>query len=204
MTAAVVLLSGGKDSAVALWWAKARYRTVHAVSVSHPERPRMELVAARRLATLAECELTELDLPFMHSARVLLPGQEEDTGTAGAYVPMRNLLIFSAAGYCAESARASTIVAGQLASDGDAYSDATEQFFGKLTSTFRTSLSGSFLTEVGEFSIELPLIGLSDADAIGLGQELHVPFEVTWSCLLDGLTPCHECVSCRDRARVLP
>jgi 7-cyano-7-deazaguanine synthase len=203
VTTAVVLLSGGKDSAVALWWAKARHESVHALSISHPERPRMERAAAGRLADLAECDLIELDLPFLHSARMLIPGREDDVGTAGVYVPMRNLLIFSVAGYCAESAHADSIVAGQLASDGRAYSDATEEFFQEMAEIFRTSLSRSFLTKVGELSIELPLIGLSDAEAMRLGRELDVPFEATWSCLQDGQEPCLTCVSCRDRSRVL-
>lgn len=203
MTRAIVLLSGGKDSAIALWWARRNFDEVRALSISHPERPRKERAAASRLAELSGCPITEIDVPFIKSTRTLRPGQGDDFGTAGAYVPMRNLVIFAAAGHFAEEYQANAIVAGQLKSDGQAYQDATQKFFRQLTELFRTSLSGSFLGPPQALSIKLPLITLSDAQAIRLGLEMGVPFEVTWSCLRDVPTPCGTCVSCRDRKRVL-
>lgn len=203
MSRALVLLSGGKDSAVALWWARERFHTVRALSIGYPERPAGERAAATRLAALAGCQLTAVDLPFMRSTRTLLTERAGDTDTAGAYVPMRNLLVFAVAGYHAELLHADTVVAGQLASDGAAYSDATEEFFEQLTAIFRVSLSGSFLPGSRELNVALPLSTLSDVEAMTLGRRLGVPFDLTWSCLLDGPTPCQSCVSCRDRERAL-
>jgi 7-cyano-7-deazaguanine synthase len=201
VTDTVVLLSGGKDSATILWWARSRYADVTAVSLNYPERPVAERSAAAELARRAGADLVEAQLPFLVSARRIA---SEGTGrfeTETAYIPMRNLVFFAAAAYVAESTGARSLVGGQLASDGVAYSDATPEFFAALGRTLDIAMAHSYVSERSTLSIELPLIGLSDQEVISFGRSLGVPYDVTWSCLENNAEPCAECVSCRDRRR---
>jgi len=200
---AVVLLSGGKDSAVALWWARQEYVAVTALSIHHADRPRQEAEAARRLAEVAGVPLVEVELPFVRSAGTRGAAQVPVFTTGTAYIPMRNLLYFAVAGYFAESDAAERVVAGQLKSDGEAYADATPRFFDALGALFGLVASGSYANRGAELGIDLPLITLSDRNAMELGRRLGVPFELSWSCLHDVEMPCHSCVSCRDRIRAL-
>jgi 7-cyano-7-deazaguanine synthase len=203
MSRTLVLLSGGKDSAVALWWAKENYGVVTSLSIHHPDRPHREMLAARRLSSAACSELIEVDLPFVRSAGSLQASHGTPFDTATAYMPMRNLLFFAVAAHFAEASGMDRIVAGQLRSDGIAYTDATPSFFDGLTHLFQITLAGSFTSESRSLTIDLPLIALSDEQAIELGRRLGVPFDLTWSCLHEGKLPCNRCVSCRDRSRAL-
>jgi 7-cyano-7-deazaguanine synthase len=200
---ALVLLSGGKDSAIALWWAMANHDDVTALSLDHADRPRREVLAARRLAKAAGSELIEGELPFVRSMGSARVAYGAGLDTAGAYIPMRNLLFFAAAGYFAEKSGVERIVGGQLRSDGAAYPDATPQFFDALGKLLALTVSGGFTGDVHSLTVDLPLMTLSDAQAVQLGLRLGVPFEMSWSCLHDGDFPCRVCVSCRDRARAL-
>lgn len=202
MTDAVVLLSGGKDSAIALWWAVASYDTVTAISITYPERPKAERLAARRLSERCRVAHVEPDLGFVATMRGGGGAASVAFVTANAYVPMRNLLFFAVAGYFAELLPAERIVAGQLQSDGMAYSDAAPAFFKQVERSFDESLRRSF-GATRHVAIDLPLIDLADADAMRLGVRLGVPFDLTWSCLEDRQAPCGACVSCRDRRLLL-
>lgn len=103
----------------------------------------------------------------------------------------------------AESRRANAVVAGHIQSDGKAYRDATERYLADL---YTLANSGTFAfggLPAAQISLELPLIHLSGKEVISLGRELGAPLDSTWSCLMDGMSPCGDCVSCRDRANAI-
>ncbi|MGW4844881.1 7-cyano-7-deazaguanine synthase [Nocardia brasiliensis] len=203
MTNAIVLLSGGKDSAIALWWARREYDHVTTLSVNYPERPQGEVLAARKLSHQAGVDHCEAVLPFLSTTRRLQGSAHATFASDNAYIPMRNLLLFSVAGYYAEIQNAFRIVSGQLQSDGNVYRDARPAFSRKISEILSDSVrdNGDFLAE--SLIIEQPLARLDDERAIQLGRELRVPFEISWSCLEDGTTPCLSCISCLDRARLI-
>ncbi|MFB8276955.1 7-cyano-7-deazaguanine synthase [Nocardia colli] len=203
MTNAVVLLSGGKDSAIVLWWARREYDHVTTLSVNYPERPRGEVLAARELSHKAGADHCEADLPFVSTARRLRGSTSATFVSDNAYIPMRNLLLFSVAGYYAEIRCASRIVTGQLRSDGDVYRDARPAFSQQVSKILSDSVRDNRAFRAEPLTIEQPLTKLDDESAIRLGRELCVPFELSWSCLEDGTEPCQACVSCRDRARLI-
>jgi 7-cyano-7-deazaguanine synthase len=200
---ALVLLSGGKDSGIALWWSRQEFDSIVSLSIDHPTRPRGEARAARALAELAGSELIETSLPFILPVREITREAKEAFVTRSAYVPMRNLLFYATAGYYAEVNEVDVIVGGHLKSDGDAYSDALPEFFSAIEKLYGQVLDRSFASTRRSLRIALPLIDLSDAEAIALGRRLGAPLEATWSCLEDGPEHCGKCVSCLDRLRAL-
>jgi 7-cyano-7-deazaguanine synthase len=198
--AAIVLYSGGKDSTVALWWARRTFREVTALSFCYPSRPKAEQLTANAICREASIPQIEVELPFLKTLRDL----REEThvyGRADAYVPARNLVFYAAATFYADAYQCSTLVGGHLRSDGNAYSDATPEFFLELQQLLRTGLRGSFAGAASgpALTIELPLISLSDQQAVALGRSLGAPLEHTWSCWEDAARPCEQCKACQDR-----
>lgn len=200
MRSALVLLSGGKDSAIALWWAQSKFDQISALSIGYPERPAQERRAAEHLAERADVTLIDCTLPFIETKRAL---QQEHSRfiTRNAYVPMRNALFYTVAAYYAECLGIEDLVGGQLRSDGIAYGDARSEFLTSLISLYGNTIPRG--QEGSGLRLHLPLIDISDAEAMRTGRDLGVPFELTWSCLENGADPCESCVSCLDRIRLL-
>lgn len=202
MTKAIVLLSGGIDSAVTLFLSVQKGWHVHPLTFHYHLRPRREVEATERLAELAgrRDQLIEVGLPFLMEAEDLLqegvdnPRLQEAPPT---YVPARNLIFYSIAAHYAEVRAARWIVGGHNGLDSDTFPDATLEFFQGLN---RLLVSG--LLTASRFPVEIvnPLHGLSKADVIRQAWEHDVPLEHTWSCSHDGGTPCSTCFPCRQRA----
>jgi len=170
---ALVLISGGIDSAVALWWARERY-AVTALSFDGANRPRGEVRACAALVRRARVPHLNVALPFLRPR-------------AGGYVPGRNLVFHATALSIAEQRGARAVVAGHNLSDAESFDDARDEFFQRL----RTLADG--------VRIELPFAAMTDGEVARLGRELGVPLEMTWSCYRDGAKPCGRCPACRDR-----
>jgi 7-cyano-7-deazaguanine synthase len=175
---ALVLLSGGIDSAVALWWARERY-DVTAISFDGLRRPRGEVRACRAVARRARVKHVRVDLPFLEAR-------------ADGYVPGRNLVYHAAAISIAERRGAKAVIAGHNKSDAKWFADARPAFFKRL------------LTLADGVRIVRPFAAMTDAQVARLGAKLGVPLEITWSCYRDGASPCGKCAACRDRRAILP
>lgn len=187
---AVVLASGGLDSAVALFWAARRFgaRNVSVLSFDYAGRPRMERRALARVARAAGVRRVEsVPLPLMRPLR--------RAGRAPGYIPAKNLVFYGLALARAERLGARTVVGGHSADDGRIYPDASAGFFRGLE---RLARSGPYRPR-----ILMPLIGLSGAQIVGLGKRLEVPLDRTWTCRMDGPRPCGRCDACRSRTRIL-
>jgi len=200
MDRAIVLLSGGVDSAVTLWWATRQGWDVQPLTFDYFGRPKREHTAVDALVARAGVRpVRTVPLPFLkevddlRSAGLANPVLE---ASPEGYIPARNLIFYSLAAYFAELDGTKYLVGGHNGIDPESFPDASPKFFDYLNQVFRLSL-WSF--ETSPVEVLIPLSGKSKEDVLRMGQDLGVPFDVTWSCYWDRDVPCGTCVSCRER-----
>src|SRR6266699_2573262 len=112
------------------------------------------------------------------------------------YIPGRNLIFYALAGYYAELDAVRYIVGGHNGIDPESFPDASPKFFNFLNSVFHLSL---WSYDKSPVQILVPLSGKSKEEVVRLGLEMHVPFDVTWSCYWDRDVHCGTCESCKER-----
>lgn len=203
---AVVLVSGGLDSATCLAMAKARGYRPYALSIDYGQRHRAELRAAERVAlTLgaAECKTVHLELTAIGgSALTDMEIPVPDTPGEGipvTYVPARNTLLLGLALAWAEVIEARDAFIGVNAVDYSGYPDCRPAFIAAFE---RLAAVGTRAGVQGRrFRIHAPLIKLSKAEIIREGIRLGVDFSLTVSCYQadDAGRACGNCDACRLR-----
>ena len=203
---AVVLLSGGLDSATTLAIARERGHRCHALSFDYGQRHAMELAAARRVATaLGAVEHRVLNMPigqFGHSALtdpgIAVPENPTD-GIPVTYVPARNTVFLACALGYAEVLGAQHIYIGVNAVDYSGYPDCRPAFIRAFE--YLANLATRAAVEGRPMSVHAPLIELSKADIIRRGMALGVDYGLTVSCYQpdEAGRPCGRCDSCRLR-----
>jgi 7-cyano-7-deazaguanine synthase len=210
---AVVLLSGGLDSATALAVARAEGYECYALSFDYGQRHARELDSARRVAaTLGVTEhlVLRLDLRAIGgsalTADMAVPkGRSPEAMASGipvTYVPARNTIFLSHALAWAEVLGAQDIFIGVNALDNSGYPDCRPEY---IEAFERMANLGTKAGVEGRsrFIIHTPLITLSKAEIVRLGAGLGVDFALTWSCYEpqpDG-GPCGRCDSCLLREK---
>jgi 7-cyano-7-deazaguanine synthase len=207
---AVILLSGGLDSATTLYYALSKGYECHCLLFSYGQRHQKELLCARRVAKQAGVafQTVTIRLPWSPSS---LTDDSLESGVSSSeketfsrlksrdsrlpltYVPGRNTIFISFALSFAESIGAGKIFIGANAVDYSGYPDCRPEYYRALNKTF-TALG------VG-VRVETPLIKMTKEQIIALGIKLKVPYELTWSCYAGGKVPCGMCDSCRFRAK---
>lgn len=197
-----MLFSGGLDSAVALWWARAEGHEVVALSYRYHGRPQREVVAARELARAAGVELIEADLPFLREDPALHPASRLHQGAPRGYIPARNAIFYACACYHAEALACDIVVGGHNGADAERFPDAAPAFFHRLERLLHDGL----WTPAGTRGprLVMPLAQRSKLDVVALGRELGVPLALSWSCYEDGELPCGACPSCLERMTLPP
>lgn len=197
---ALVLLSGGIDSAVCLFWARQQGWDLLPLTVDYHARPTAEVRAVRALLSAANVpDLIQVPLPFLKEVDDL---KKEGLATpllANApdpYIPARNMIFYALAGYYAETLGTPLIVGGHNGIDPETFPDSSPDFFTHVNSLYRLGLWSYPKNQV---SIKLPLAGKPKEEVIGLGLRLAVPFERTWSCYWDRERHCGTCGSCLER-----
>ena len=206
MKRAVVLLSGGLDSATTLAIARAEGFACHALSVDYGQRHGVELEAAGRIAKMlgaAEHRIMRVDLAgiggsALTDASIPVP-QAPTSGIPITYVPARNTTLLSLALGWAEVLEARDLFVGVNAIDYSGYPDCRPEFiaaFEKLA-----ALATRAGVEGRPTRIHTPLIELSKADIIRRGSELGIDFGLTVSCYQPDVQgrACGQCDSCRLR-----
>src|SRR2546427_2349583 len=197
---AIVLLSGGIDSAVFLWCASAKGWGVRPLTFHYFRRPPQEVVATCALLEASNTAgLREIDLPFLREVDDLKAAGIENKDLLASpegYIPARNMVFYSLAAYEAEPLGARWVIGGHNGSDPEAFPDASPKFFNFFNSMYRLGLWSYPKTPV---QILLPLSGKSKVDVVRLGLDLGVPLELTWSCYWDREKHCGICASCRER-----
>ncbi|HEY7378279.1 MAG TPA: 7-cyano-7-deazaguanine synthase QueC [Steroidobacteraceae bacterium] len=203
---AVVLLSGGLDSATTLAIARSEGFTCHALSVDYGQRHSAELEAAARVARhlgAVEHRTMSVDLAGIGGSALTddrLPVPEQPAaGIPITYVPARNTMLLSLALGWAEVLEAQDIFIGVNAIDYSGYPDCRPEFiaaFEKLAAlATRAGVEGS------PVRIHAPLIRMSKAEIVSRGRELGVDLSLTVSCYQadDAGRACGRCDACRLR-----
>lgn len=205
----VVLLSGGMDSATCLALASHEFRPVHALTVIYGQRHSREVRSARALVRhyhVAHHTILRLPLgPLLassltDSSRPLPKRRQFRGGIPSTYVPARNTILLSVALGYAESHHLGTIFFGANAIDYSGYPDCRPEYLRAFERLARLATRAG--VERGEaVRFEAPLLRLSKAEIVRLGERLGVPWRLTWSCYAGGPAPCGKCDACRLRQK---
>lgn len=192
MEKVVVLVSGGLDSAVALWWALKKGWEIHGLSFNFHKRNPREIEASRRLCEEGKVsDHIVVDLPFLKEASDLEPSARERLQRISpAYIPRRNMVFYSIAGYWADVLGASKIVGGHNDEDAMTFPDASSRFILNLNKLLESPPGPEILT---------PLINLRKDQVVKLALELGAPIELTWSCYGERPVHCGRCQACVAR-----
>ena len=209
MARAVILLSGGLDSATVLAIAKREQRECLALSIVYGQRHIVELEAARKVASsigVAEHVVHSLDLRVFGASALTSEVEvpKDAVGSPGipvTYVPARNTIFLALALGFAEARNASEIWLGINALDYSGYPDCRPEFVEAFQHVVRTGTRSG--VEKGEPRIVAPLLHLSKAEIIRRGTELGVDYGLTHSCYdpAPGGDACGHCDSCILRRR---
>ena len=183
----LVLLSGGVDSSVVLYWAIRNYHEVSAVCLDYGQAHKRELAAARRMASSA-------DVPFTVVRVLGLPSGKRGQGES-AFIRGRNVMAVGIGASMVDTLGGDVLV-GSLRTDP--YPDCTPRFIADVSRAIASppgAPRARVLAPLHDFE--------GKAAVIRLGLDMGVPLQRTWSCMLPrGRKPCRQCPSCvsRDKA----
>jgi 7-cyano-7-deazaguanine synthase len=204
---AIVLLSGGLDSATVLAMARSKNYQCYALSVAYGQRHRAELDAAKRVAAhlsahdhrIMRVDLAGIGGSALTDTRVAVP-ETPQAGIPTTYVPARNTLFLSLALGWAEVVGANDIFIGVNAVDYSGYPDCRPDFIQEFEKLAQIATKAGL--EGARFKIHAPLIEMSKAEIIQAGLGLGVDFSSTVSCYQADAAgrACAKCDSCRLRA----
>lgn len=197
----LILLSGGMDSAVLLWWLRRQKLAVHALSVDYGQRHRIELEAAAQLARAA-------GVASHHSVRVDLQGLGNSTLTdtdrslpaapdeepQSTVVPFRNMLLVTLAAARAEVLDIRDLYAAPVRDDYATYRDCRRVFYDSLEQTLQLGAPRQEAVRV-----HTPFVDRWKRELVPLGFELGVPFELTHTCYAGQRPACGRCDACTAR-----
>lgn len=209
MRKAVVLLSGGLDSSVALYMAKSEGFEVHALSFDYGQKHNKELECAKATAQKAgasEHNIVSLKLnlwggsSLTDAAIEVEDGDVDRTDIPQTYVPARNMVFLSVAASYAEAIGAQDIFIGVSEVDYSGYVDCREEFISAMENAINMGTVAA-VEQGKKMRIHAPFIHLNKTDEIKIGEELGVDWSLTWSCYRGGEKPCGTCDSCLLRAK---
>ena len=206
MKKAVVLLSGGMDSATVLAIAKADGSECHCLTVDYGQRCRAELAAAAHVARAlgaAGHRLVKLDLAAIGGSaltdRTIAVPEAPTAGIPVTYVPARNTLLLALGLGLAEVLGAQDLYFGANAVDYSGYPDCRPEFVRAFEAL--ANLATRAAVEGKKLTLRAPIINLTKAEIIRAGRKLGVDFAQTVSCYQatpDGRA-CGRCDACRLR-----
>lgn len=213
MKKAMVVLSGGQDSTTCLYWAKAVFKEVHAVTFDYGQRHALELDAARTVAKMAGVVSHEVvQVPGVLRSRSPLtdPSVELETYTDFdsmdaiigdrvelTFVPMRNAFFLTLAANLALARGCFDLVTGVCQQDNANYPDCRQTFIESQERTINEALG------IDTFRIHAPLMSLSKAEIVAMAQRIPGCMDAmaySHTCYAGQFPPCGECHSCVLRA----
>jgi 7-cyano-7-deazaguanine synthase len=210
---AVILLSGGLDSATAAAIAKKEGFELHALSIRYGQRHERELESAKKVARLVgardhltiACDLRAIGGSALTDEIAIPKGRmpaEMADGIPATYVPARNTIFLSFALALAEKIGAQDIFFGANQLDYSGYPDCREAYI-RAFETMANLATKAGIEGESKFKIHTPLIEMTKGQIIRKGAELGVDYALTWSCYdptLEGRA-CGLCDSCQLRLR---
>jgi len=200
---AVVLLSGGLDSTVALAWAVREYDVERAIFVGYAHKAfKMEATVVTGIAWHFKVEVTNVRLPFytqvcqsfaaLNKDRTAR-GSKEDRGSFDelhrVWVPNRNMVFVSIGAAFAEALGCEIVVAGLNAEEAEQFPDNSTEFVKRINRALE-------LSTLSSIRLVCPLIELKKAEILRMGVELDAPLELIYSCYEGKEMMCGECTSC--------
>jgi len=204
---AICLVSGGMDSCVTAAIARKENKELAFLHVSYGQRTEQRerrcfeeladyfrvdkrlAVSIDHLSRIGGSSLTDHDIPVAAA----------DIGAIGipaSYVPFRNAHLLSIATSWAEVIGGRYVYIGAVAEDSSGYPDCRPEFY----RAFQTVIDTGTKPET-TIQIRTPVIAMTKSDIVQRGQELHAPFELTWSCYQESARACGQCDSCALRLR---
>ncbi len=204
MKKAIVLLSGGMDSAVTLFIAKKNGYKPYCLTFDYGQRHKKEILFAKRLAKAAKsyCTVLKIRLPWKKSAlldkNIRIPENRRlsrKDNIPPTYVPARNTIFLSFALSYAEAIGAKAVFIGANAIDFSGYPDCRPVYYKIFNKLFKKA------TKLEGINIAAPLLYKTKEDIVKLGRRLGVNFNLTWSCYKGGPKPCGVCDACRLRSK---
>ena len=209
---AIVLLSGGLDSATAAAWARDRGFRLAGLSIDYGQRHRVELACARDVAAavgIVDHVVLPIDLAAFGGSALVdtsipIPKDRSPeavgSGIPATYVPARNTVFLALALAMAETRGADAIVLGVNAVDYSGYPDCRPEFVTAFAAVARVATKAAI--EGRPTKILAPLQSLTKAEIIAVGLRLGVDYGLTTSCYDPGPEgrPCGRCDSCLLRA----
>lgn len=209
MSRAVVLLSGGLDSATTAAVARSEGFELYAISFDYGQRHTRELESAKLVATsigVKDHLIISFDLRAMGGSALTddinVPLDRKTENMAETipitYVPARNTIFLSFALGYAETLKAYDIFIGVSEVDYSGYPDCRIEYIEAFERMANLATKAG-IEGTGRFRIRTPLIDLSKADAIRRGLKLGLDYSLTWSCYMGDKKPCGRCDSCKLR-----
>ena len=211
---AVILLSGGLDSATTLAIACDKGFDCHALTFQYGQRHKREIEAAKKIAgsmSTAEHRIIDIDLAqfgcsALTDSKIEVPKDRTDLDSHAhippTYVPARNTIFLSYALAWAEVLRAFDIFIGVNTTDYSGYPDCRSEFIAAFEKTANLATAAA-VEDRGQYHIHTPIISMTKAEIIRTGTKLGVDFSLTHSCYdpdQQGRS-CGRCDSCRLRLK---
>lgn len=212
---AMVVLSGGQDSTVCLFWAKQNFDEVLAITFDYGQKHSIELESAARIARIANVDHEIVHIPQILRSRSPLTNPNEQLETYDNYeqmdkiigdrveltfVPMRNAFFLTLAANYALEKDCYALVTGVCEQDNANYPDCRLNFIQKQEKTINEALGLN-----NEFHIFTPLINLTKAKTVLLGEQLgddcRQALSFSHTCYAGEYPPCGKCHSCVLRAQ---
>lgn len=207
---AVVLVSGGMDSAALLHYVVKRLgcTAVHALTYRYGQKHEREIEMAacqcRSLTQVTDWKIVDISVlgemtagaSALTDSTIAVPDleaiPEEQLSQPPTYVPNRNMVLISLAAAYGESRGCETVFYGAQAQDKYGYWDCTAEFLERLNHVLS-------LNRRQPISVQAPFVAMRKAEELAIGLELGVDFSRTWSCYRGGTRACGQCPSCRER-----
>ena len=207
MKKAIILISGGMDSAVCAGIAKSEGFDIYGLHINYGQRTEKRelkafndicdyynakdrlIVDISHLVSIGGSSLTDKNIQVTKA-------NLESKDIPSSYVPFRNANILAIATSWAEVISAEAIFIGAMEEDSSGYPDCRKVFFSAFQETINTGTKPET-----KINIYTPIIDMSKKDIIILGGKIDVPFHLTWSCYQNEDYACGECDSCALRLR---
>ncbi|MBO6305706.1 MAG: 7-cyano-7-deazaguanine synthase QueC [Selenomonadaceae bacterium] len=211
MKKAVVLLSGGLDSATCMAVAKEQNFELYPISFNYHQRHNIELESAKKIAKffnvkkhlIIETNMDEIGGSALTDSQISVPEgklNHDENDVPITYVPARNLIFLSYALGYAEVINAKHIYIGVNAIDYSGYPDCRPEFIEKFQNVANVAIKAT-AAEKKNIKIETPLQNLSKKEIVLLAKKLNVPLEYTHSCYAGKEKACGVCESCKIRLK---
>jgi len=197
---AVIVLSGGPDSATVAYWSKQQGYQIYPITFKYGQIAVKETKAAQKIAHTLDTSTKIIDLSalkdiFSKTTSLVNPDIPLTAEfSTPIIVPFRNAIFLSAAVAYAVTLKATKIFYGAQSSDEPFYPDCRREFYQAFEKAAQ-------LGTCEDITIQAPFSNLTKTQLIKKGAKLGVPFELTWSCYLDDAKHCGKCESCINRKK---